>query len=177
MYGLTFFEISQVFIFIILSWIIFRKKTEYLTLSDKDMIPIGYTIGGIVLLPAIIALFGAIKYSIRGDPISWGLLLGSFVVGILGILMIYYSHKTKKESSATKGKTRKTISKKQKRFWMIYFLIFVIITALLRYILKLTEFTLITISAYIILIIALYFFLRIIFSKKKYNAQTERVIH
>lgn len=158
-------------IFVVLAGIIFNKKAEYSNLSNQDIIPIGYTIGAIILSPAIISSFWTIKNIIENNSVSWGLLLGSLVVGIFGIFLIYYSHKTKKESSIMelKEKTRKTINKKQKKFLIIYLIGFIIIIGILRYLFKLIEFTLINITIHIITIVFIYFLLRIILSKKRKN--------
>lgn len=105
--GITYAIILIIFVLVRLTF--FRnKKTDY---ENYNMVSPYYVYGGIFLFFAIIASFATISDLIQKAPIPlWAIVVLSGA-WIFGILLIFYSYQTKKESSLKSTLVEKTKKK------------------------------------------------------------------
>jgi len=97
-----------ILIFILLRLTIFKKKFKgIIWKKDYNWIPIGYSVGAIILFSILLMSFGSISDLIRGHSIPLWAILTFFIILISGILLIYYSYQAKKESKSIKQKPKK----------------------------------------------------------------------
>ena len=161
------------FIIFILTFIFFRRiffRYKYKTLEyyeSYNNVSFFYFYAVVFLLLAILASFGIISELKQGNSIPiWGI-LALFGFWTFGILITYYTYQAKKESVLKKDlePKEKTERKKIKKFYINYIMAFFIIATIISFLFGVVPLTLNYIVLDLIIIILVYLFLRIVFSK------------
>lgn len=172
-------------IFILSRLFIFKKRDKYWKDLEDDYTwaPLGYVFGGVFFLMAILASFGTISDINQGAPIPLWVMIGFPALWIFGFLLMYYAYKSQKESSLVtkkiikKQKPEDIISKdKTKRFWIYYWIAFMVIATIIGFMFDMESFTLFNVIISLAVIIFMFLYLKMVLptghedpKKKKYR--------